>query len=76
MVVGEETGLSDEQTPFRQWGAFVRRQMKTEIVGEDRGTCEKKISDGGVINRSGALFMHPIGVRAPVDGINELYVCR
>ena len=40
----------------------MRRQVKKEIVGEDRETFEE-ISDGGVTNRFGALFTCPIGVR-------------
>ena len=50
--------------------------MKKEIVAEDRGTSEKKVSDGGVTNRFGALFAHPIGVRVPLDRLEELYFCR
>ena len=29
----------------------MRCQVEKEIVGEDRGTSEKKLSDGGVTNR-------------------------
>ena len=45
--------------------------MKKEIVGEDQGTSEK-ISDGDVTNRFGALFTRPIGVRVPLDKLEEL----
>ena len=49
--------------------------MEEEIVGEDRGTSEKKIPDGGVTNQSGALFTCPIGVRvrtAPSTPMNSI----
>ena len=55
---------------------FVRRQVKEEIVGEDRGASEKKISDVGVTNRFGALLTHPIGVRESLDRLDELDFCR
>ena len=41
----------------------MRRQVKEEIVREDRRTSEKEIPDGSVAKRFGALFTHPIGVR-------------
>ena len=41
----------------------MRRQVEEEIIGEDRGTCEKEIPDGGVTDRFGALFSCPFGVR-------------
>ena len=50
--------------------------MKKEIVGDDRGTSAKKIPDGGVTNRSGALFTRPIGVRVPLERLEELDFCR
>ena len=51
--------------------------MKKKIVGEDRKTTyEKKVSDGGVINRFGAFFARPIGVRVPLDRLEELDFCR
>ena len=50
--------------------------MKKEIVGEDRGTSEKKVSDGGVTNRFSALFTRPIGVRVPLDRLEELEFYR
>ena len=55
----------------------MRRQVKKKIVGVDRKTTyEKKVSDGGVTNRFGALFARPIGVRVPLDRLEELYFCR
>ena len=54
----------------------MRRQVKEEIVGEDRGASEKKISDVGVTNRFGALLTHPIGVRESLDRLDELDFCR
>ena len=50
--------------------------MKKEIVGEDRETSEKKVSDGVVTNRFGALFMLPIDVRVPLDRLDEVDLCR
>ena len=50
--------------------------MKKEIVGEDRETSEKKVSDGVVTNRFGALFARPIGARVPLDRLEELEFCR
>ena len=55
----------------------MRRQVKNEIVGGDRKTTyEKKVSDGGVTNRFGALFARPIGVRVSLDRLEELDFCR
>ena len=50
--------------------------MKKEIVGEDRATSEKNVSDGGVTNRFGALFARTISVRVPLDRLKELDFCR
>ena len=50
--------------------------MKQEVVGENRGTTDKKIPDDGVTNRLGALFTRPIGVRVPLDRLDELDFCR
>ena len=57
-------------------GGVAKRKLKKEIVGEDRGTPEKKISDGGVTNRLSALFTRPIGVQVPLDRLEELDFCR
>ena len=55
----------------------MRRQVKKKIVGVDRKTTyEKKVSDGGVTNRFGALFARPIGVRVPLDRLEKLNFCR
>ena len=53
-----------------------KRRVKEKIVGEDRGISEKKIPDGGVTNRFGALFTRPIGMRIPLDRLDELDFCR
>lgn len=39
----------------------MRHQVKDETVGEDLKTSEKKVSDGGVTSRFGALCTRPIG---------------
>ena len=57
-------------------GAFVRRQMKKDVVKEGWGASEKKISECGVTNRFGALFMLPIDVRVPLDRLDEVDLCR
>ena len=54
----------------------MRRQVKEEIAGEDRGTSKKEIPDGGVTNRFLALFTRPIGVGESRDRLNELDFCR
>ena len=41
--------------------------MKEEIVGEDRETAKKKISNGGVTDRLSALLTRLIGVRISLD---------
>ena len=46
---------------------FVRRQVKEEIVGEDRETAKKKIPDAGVTYRFCSLFMRPIGMRVSLE---------
>ena len=53
-----------------------KRQLKEKIVGEDRGTSEKGIPDGGVTNRFAVLFTRPIGMRIPPDRLHELDFCR
>ena len=45
--------------------------MKEEVVGEDQGAAKKKIPNGGVADRFSALFTRPIGLRAPLDRIDE-----
>ena len=49
--------------------------MKREIVGEDRGTSEKTIPDGGVTKRFGALLTRPLIVRVPLGRLEELDFC-
>ena len=41
--------------------------MKEEIVGEDRGTAENKIPNGGIPDRFSAMFTRPIGARVSLD---------
>ena len=50
----------------------MRRQVKEEIIGEDRGTSGKEIPDGIDINRFGLLSTSPIGVRKSLDRLDEL----
>ena len=54
----------------------MRRQMKKDVVKEGWGASEKKISECGVTNRFGALFMLPIDVRVPLDRLDEVDLCR
>ena len=54
----------------------MRRQVKKEIVGEDQGMSDERITDGGVTNRFGVLFTRPIGVRVPLGRFEELDFCR
>ena len=45
----------------------MRHRLTEGNVGEDRGASEQKIPDGGVTNRSGALFTRPSGVRVSIE---------
>ena len=54
----------------------MSHQEDEEIVGEDRGTSEKEIPNGGVTVRLGALFSCPIGVRESLDRLEEFDFCR
>ena len=55
--------LYRRKSTLRTTGGVCGRQVKEEIFGEDRGTANKKIPNGGVTDRFSALFTRPIGVR-------------